>query len=283
MGVDNLENVELGFYGGGMMAEAILRGLLAKQVILPSKIWVCELIQSRREMLAELGVSVTADGNEMLRHCKIVILAVKPDVVPVVLRTITAREKGEGPSSERLLISICAGVKIKALQDGNAKRCCVRVMPNQPCLVGEAASGFTMSKGCTEGHRGIVNKLMGACGYVCELPEKHMDTVTGLSGSGPAYVYMMIEAMSDAGVRQGLPRAAARQLASQTVFGAAKMALQSPEIHLGELRNRVESPGGTTIAATATLEDNGFRWALIDAVAEATERSKELGESDEDD
>lgn len=283
MAVHSLENVELGFYGGGMMAEAILRGLLAEKVIPPSKIWVCELVQSRREMLAGLGVSVTADGKEMLQHCKVVIVAVKPDVVPVVLRTITEHEKDEGPSLDRLLISICAGVKIKALKEGNAKRRCARVMPNQPCLVGEAASVFTMSDGCTARHRHIVDELMGACGYVSELPEKHMDAVTGLSGSGPAYVYMMIEAMSDAGVRQGLPRAVARRLAAQTVFGAAKMALESPETHLGELRNRVESPGGTTIAATATLEDNGFRWALIDAVAEATERSKELGESDEDD
>lgn len=276
MTAEGLSDLSLGFYGGGMMAEAILRGLLRKSVVPPSQIWVCELVEARRNILAKLGISVTADGKEMLESSHVVILAVKPDVVPTVLRTLTAHEESEG-DVDRLLISICAGVTLKALSVGNPERNCVRVMPNQPCLVGEAASAFTMSKGCTEAHRGIAESLMGACGLAVELPEKNLDAVTGVSGSGPAYVYMMIEAMADGGVRQGLPRAVARQLAAQTVFGASKMAIEAPDCHLGELRNRVESPGGTTIAATTALEEGAFRSSLITAVARATERSKELG------
>lgn len=271
-----LDEVTLGFYGGGMMAGAILKGLLARNVVPPGRIWVCELMQARREALAKLGVSVTADGKELLSHSNTVVLAVKPDVVPVVLRTVAEHEK-ENKELDLLLISICAGIKLDTLAQGNPHRKCVRVMPNQPCLVGAAASAFTLSDGCSQLHREIVEALMGACGLVSELPEKNLDAVTGLSGSGPAYVYMMIEAMSDAGVREGLPRAVARQLAAQTVFGAAKTALEMPDVHLGELRNRVESPGGTTIVATSSLEEHGFRAAVIEAVSKSTARAKELG------
>lgn len=264
-----------------MMAEAILRGLLSKNVLPASKIQVCEPVEARREMFAKLGLSVTADGLELLDYSDVIILAIKPDVIPTVLRTIAQFEKSH-KSKDLLFVSICAGVKIKALKASNVKRKCVRVMPNQPCLVGEAMSVFALGKGCTDAHRQIVEQLMSACGIVIELPEKNMDAVTGISGSGPAYVYMMIEAMSDAGVREGLPRTIARQLATQTVLGTAKMALESPDVHLGALRNRVESPGGTTVAATASLEENGFRWAVIEAVSEASQRSKELGGDDDE-
>lgn len=271
-----LDGMSLGFYGGGMMAEAILKGLLNQKTIPPEKVWVCELIPARREQLAKLGVSVTADGEEMLSNSDTVFLAVKPNVVPIVLKTVTKHEQ-ENKDADLLLISICAGVNLEALSEGNPGRNCVRLMPNQPCLVGEAASAFTLSEGCSQSHREIVEALMGACGLLSEIPEKSHDAVAGLSGSGPAYVYMMMEAMSDAGVRGGLPRAVARQLAAQTVLGAAKMALEMPDVHLGELRNRVESPGGTTIAASAILESHGFRSAVIEAVTKATERSKEMG------
>lgn len=260
-----------------MMAEAILRSLLANSVMSPAQITVCELVPQRREALSKLGVSVTADGKDMLDKSRVVILAVKPDVVPIVLRSLTEHEQTE-KAADRLLISICAGVTLDALSAGNAVRNCIRVMPNQPCLVGEAASAYALSSGCTDAHRDVVHTLMGACGFSVELPEKNLDAVTGLSGSGPAYVYMMIEAMADGGVKKGLPRAVALKLAAQTVFGAAKMALAEPDVHPGTLRNRVESPGGTTIAATAALEEGGFRSAVITAVARATERSQELGE-----
>lgn len=259
-----------------MMAEAILRGLLAKDIVPPSKVWVVEPVAARREVLSKLNVSVTAEITQMLSHCKNVFIAVKPQIVPIILPQIEKCEK-DLDLQGTLFISICAGVTIKSLKTGNPNRLIARVMPNQACLVGEGASAFSLSEECIEEHGQIVKTLLGACGEVVELKEGYMDAVVGVSGSGPAYAYMLIEAMSDAGLREGLPRAISRKLAAQTVLGAAKMVLESPTTHLGELRNRVESPGGTTIAATARLEKHGFRYAVIDAVAGATERSRQLG------
>lgn len=259
-----------------MMAEAIIRGILGKEVVAPDAICVCELLQHRREVLSKLGVNTTDTASSMLETCNVVILAVKPDVVPVVLAQISSiRPKSQ---DHTLYVSICAGVTLEALRPAHEeKKMWVRVMPNQPCVVGEAASAFTMSENCSPKHREIVNQLLGACGEVVEVPEKSLDAVTGLSGSGPAFVFMMIEAMTDAGVRKGLSRTVAYKLAAQTVLGAAKMALEFPDRHPAELRNRVESPGGTTIAGTSALERGGFRAAVIDAISQATDRSEELG------
>lgn len=260
-----------------MMAEAIMRGILSKNVIAPSKISVCEVVEQRRTELARLGVHVTPTPAEMLGRAEIVIIAVKPDIVPIVLDAIGDHEENpEATRAKQLFISICAGVTLDTLEDFNTKRKCVRVMPNQPCVVGEAASAFAMNANCHVEDKHLVNLLMGACGLVEEVPEKHMDAVTGLSGSGPAYAFMMIEAMADGGVRMGLPRHTAKKLAAQTLLGAAKMVLETG-LHPAELRNRVESPGGTTTAATATLESGGFRGAVINAVSRATERSEQLG------
>ncbi|CDF32145.1 unnamed protein product [Chondrus crispus] len=274
-----MNDVSVGFYGGGMMAEAILKGLLNRKTIAPQNMWVCELVQARREELAKLGVSVTADGEEMLSNSNTIFLAVKPNIVPIVLEDVTNFEK-QNRRKQLLVVSICAGVDLGSLAAGNPRRKCIRVMPNQACLVGEAASSFTLNKKCTQEDREVVETLMGSCGLLSEVPEKSINAVTGLSGSGPAYVYMMMEAMSDAGVREGLPRAVARQLACQTVLGAAKMALEQPDVHLGELRNRVESPGGTTIAASAILENRGFRSAVIEAIREATNRAEEMSKKE---
>ncbi|PXF43569.1 Pyrroline-5-carboxylate reductase [Gracilariopsis chorda] len=266
----------LGFLGGGMMAEAIIRGILGKKVLKPDSIYVCELLEHRREALSTFGVKTTDTASSMLERCNVVILAVKPDVVPLVLGQISSIK----PKSQdhTLYVSICAGVTLEALCPPlEEKKMWVRVMPNQPCVVGEAASAFAMNERCSAKHRQIVNQLLGACGAVVEVPEKNLDAVTGLSGSGPAFVFMMIEAMTDAGVRKGLLRTVASKLAAQTVLGAAKMALEFPERHPAELRNRVESPGGTTIAGTVALESGGFRAAVINAVSQATDRSEELG------
>ena len=259
-----------------MMAEAILQGLLSKKIVQPEQITVCELLEQRRKLIAEKGVYVTADGCEMLRRSTVVIIAVKPHIVPMILPAVSKHEK-DYPENPQLFISICAGVTLSTLQSGNSSRKCVRVMPNQPCLVGEAASAFTMSETCVDRDGKVVDLLLGACGFAVQLPERNLDAVTGLSGSGPAFVFMMIEAMADGGVRKGLPRAVARHLAAQTVLGAAKMTLDFPDLHPAELRNRVESPSGTTIAGTAALEEGGFRSAVINAVSRATERSEELG------
>lgn len=266
-------DTRLGFFGGGMMAEAIIKGLLSKNV-LPDLITVCERYAPRRDVMSAMGVTATADATLMLDSSNVVIVAVKPDAVQSVLADFSRAE-----IPKPLMISICAGVNLETLHDFQSKygKKVVRVMPNTPCLVGEGASAFCMSDSCTEEDRAIVTSIMGAVGFVVELPEKNLDAVTGLSGSGPAYVYMFIEALADGGVLKGLPRSTARTLAAQMVFGSAKMVVDAPDVHPAELRNRVESPGGTTIAGSQALEEGGFRASIIAAVAAATERSKELG------
>ena len=266
----------LGFFGGGMMAESILRVLLSKKVLEKEQISVCEVVESRREDLKNFGIHVTSDAQEMLQRSETVIIAVKPDIVKVIAKEIVKSDDNSTSGSKRLYISICAGVTLETLESFSMQKY-VRVMPNQPCLVGEAASAFTMNKNCSPSDKIRVKTLLSACGVAEELQEKQMDSVTGLSGSGPAFVFMMIEAMTDGGVRNGLSRPVARKLAVQTVLGSAKMAKECEDMHPGQLRNQVESPGGTTIAGTSTLERHGFRSAVIEAVTAATQRSKELG------
>jgi pyrroline-5-carboxylate reductase len=181
------------------------------------------------------------------------------------------------------LISICAGVTLESLtasmlpsvEERHVRA--IRVMPNTPCLVGEAATAFCVNRNCDANDRARTGTIMSNVGIAVEVQEKMMDAVTGLSGSGPGYVYMFIEALSDAGVLNGIPRPVARRLAAQAVYGTAKMVIDDPTTHLGELRNRVESPGGTTIAGTQALEANGFRAAVVAAVSAATKRATELG------
>ncbi|KAI0565703.1 Pyrroline-5-carboxylate reductase [Gracilaria domingensis] len=273
-----IPEVRVGFFGGGMMAEAIIRGILHKEVVEAQSIFVCEFLPQRRQLLSELNINTTDDAKEMLKSSNVVVLAIKPNDVPNVLRTINDNQSAK--EDDTLYISICAGITLTALSEaqpahGETKKW-ARVMPNQPCVVGAAASAFTMNHKCDECDKTVVEGLMGACGMVVQVPEKNLDAVTGLSGSGPAFVFMMIEAMTDAGVRKGLPRSTAYKLASQTVFGSAKMALEFDR-HPAELRNRVESPGGTTIAGTVALESGGFRAAVIDAISKAVDRSAELG------
>lgn len=271
------ESFKLGFYGGGMMAEAIIKALLKEEIVPPSRIYVCEISQQRRTLLEGLGLHVSSDPAEMLQKSKVLIIAVKPDLVPLVCNELKSHHFDFDPASEKLVISICAGVTLDQISFGNPDRKCIRVMPNQPCLVGEAASAFALSPNCQDADRRKVELLMGACGLVLEVQEKFLDAVTGLSGSGPGFVFMMMEAMTDAGVRNGLPRPIARKLAVQTVRGTAKMALEFDNTHLAELRNRVESPGGTTIAGTSALESGRFRASIIEAISCATSRSEQLG------
>jgi pyrroline-5-carboxylate reductase len=176
-----------------------------------------------------------------------------------------------------LVVSIAAGVRLSTLAEGlGANVRLVRVMPNTPCLVGRGACGFCLGKAATADDGQLVHQLLAAVGIAVEVEEKLLNAVTGLSGSGPAFVYVAIEALSDGGVRAGLPRSAATTLAVQTVLGAAEMVLATGE-HPGVLKDRVTSPGGTTIAGLAALESGGFRAALLDAVDAATRRSEELG------
>jgi pyrroline-5-carboxylate reductase len=179
--------------------------------------------------------------------------------------------------SRHLIVSIAAGISLRQLADSlGSERRLVRVMPNMPCLVGASASGYAPGESATPEDVNLVDRLLNAVGRAFRLPEHLLDAVTGLSGSGPAFVYVMIEALSDGGVRMGLPREVATALAAQTVFGAAKMVLETGA-HPAVLKDMVASPGGTTIAGLHALEQRGLRLALMDAVEAATRRSIELG------
>lgn len=267
-----LGNKRFGFVGSGMMAEAIVRGLL-KAGVAPARIIASDTDERRRDLFArELGVSAVPDNRSVVEAADIVFLAVKPFVVGEVLT-----EVGSLLTADKILISIAAGVTTESIQSRlHADVPVVRVMPNTPCLIGEGASAVAPGKYATKEHVEAALQVFGSVGTAVQITEDKMDAVTGLSGSGPAYVYMFIEALADGGVRMGLPKAVALKLAAQTVAGAGDMVLQTGE-HPAVLRDRVMTPGGTTVMGVSALEAAAFRSACIEAVAEATRRSAELG------
>ena len=269
-----LENKKIGFIGAGMMAEAIVRGLL-KAGMDPARITASDPIDGRCEFCRkELGVTASADNHAVVRFADVIVLATKPYIIPTVLADI-----GGAVKSDQLLISIAAGTTIGSIQSklsGNIP--VIRVMPNTPCLIGEGAGALAPGKFATPEHMSLAAEIFRAVGVAVETTEDKLDAVTGLSGSGPAYVYTFIEALADGGVRMGLPKSVALLLAAQTVSGAAKMVLQSGD-HPAVLRDRVMTPGGTTIAGMAILEKRAFRSAAMEAVTAATERAAELGKT----
>ncbi len=265
-------NQRLGILGAGKMGSALMRGFTEAGLLAPGQIIASDIDQAALGRLRkELGIKVAADNQEVVKSAEIVLLALKPEKIQPVLR-----ETKESISPKHLIISIAAGVSIKAIEEvvGTGRRI-IRVMPNTPCLIRAGASAFSPGKGATQEDREMVRSLLSAVGLVVELPEKQLNAVTGLSGSGPAYGFMIIEALADGGVKMGLPRAVAMQLAAQTVLGAAKLVIETKR-HPGELKDQVASPGGTTIAGIAALERAGLRAALIEAVEAATRRSMEL-------
>ncbi|KAA8491956.1 Pyrroline-5-carboxylate reductase [Porphyridium purpureum] len=269
---DKSDGLRMGFLGGGMMAEALVRGLLNKDMIDPAQCWVSDVSQPRLDVMGALGLNATFDGEEVLRHTDIVVLAVKPDTAATALEPTRSTDKAH------LIISICAGVTLSSLESFvGPKTRVVRVMPNTPCLVGATAAGYALGAKASQQDSQTVDRIFASVGLARAVPEKLLDAVTGVSGSGPAYVYMFIEALADGGVLNGLPRDTARALAAQVVYGTAKMVLENPDTHVGELRNRVESPGGTTIAGTNALEQGQFRGTVMNAVSAATTRAKEMG------
>jgi pyrroline-5-carboxylate reductase len=255
------------------MAEAMTKGLIAGGIP-ASGIAVAEPVAERRSFLGEhYGVSCTDDNASLVKESDVIILAVKPQVAGKVLHGI-----GTLSVSGKLFISIMAGVKsstIEAAFKGEAR--VVRVMPNTPALVLEASSAIAPGAFAKPEDTAITRSILEMVGKAWIIEEKLMDAVTGLSGSGPAYVLAFIEALSDAGVKNGLSREIATGLAAQTVFGTAKLLLETGE-HPAVLRDKVTSPGGTTIAGLHVLEKEGFSGAVIDAVDAATSRSKELGQ-----
>jgi pyrroline-5-carboxylate reductase len=257
--------------GGGAMGAAFAKGVVTSGAVAASDVIVADLDEPRLGKLTrDLGVKTTTDNAVAVKDSDIVLLAVKPAIVPVVVESIAGTVSGE------LIISIAAGVSLEAIEsrlpDGIGV---IRAMPNTPCQIGAGAIGFSPGKAATRDQIAAAQEICDAVGISVEVPEKLLNAVTGLSGSGPAYVYLMIEAMSDAGVRVGLPRPIALKLAAQTVYGSAKMVIDE-QAHPAVLKDQVTSPGGTTIAGLDELEKAGLRSALMEAVKAATRRSEEL-------
>ena len=264
----------VGFIGAGKMATALARGLVAAGFTTVEQILASDVVPAAKKQFAEETGSRVVDSNaDVAAASQILILAVKPQQMSGVLAELKPRL-----TAQHLVISIAAGIPLKALLAGLGEQTrLVRVMPNTPCLVGESASGFAIGGAATVADKALVEQLLSSVGVAVAVDEKLLDAVTGLSGSGPAYVYQIIEALSDGGVRVGLPRDVATKLAAQTVLGAAKMVLETGQ-HPGVLKDAVTSPGGTTIAGLHALERGGLRAALMNAVEAATNRSKELGQ-----
>jgi pyrroline-5-carboxylate reductase len=265
---------KIAFLGAGNMAEALVKGLLRAHVAEPHEI-VCSDRREERgpELVQRYGVRFTASNLEAVESAELVILSVKPQVMNKLLEEIApALDQG------KLVISIAAGVPIEAIERkvGHGVRI-VRTMPNTPALVGAGATALVAGAHATDADLRQARALFEAIGTCVVVDEPLLDAVTGLSGSGPAYIFLVIEALSDAGVKVGLPRAIAQDLAAQTVLGSAKLLIETGE-HPGRLKDQVTSPGGTAIAGLHTLEAGGLRTTLMNAVEAATRRSQELGE-----
>lgn len=263
----------LGFLGAGKMASALARGFVAAGLTEPDRVVASDPFEAARELFQKsVGCRTTDNNRKVLEESDVLILAVKPNLVLSVLEEIRPDFH-----SRHLLISIAAGISLRTLEAGlNKESRVVRVMPNTPALVGASATGFAAGAAATSQDAALVRNLFSSVGTVVQLEEKLLDAVTGLSGSGPAFVYMIIEAMSDGGVAEGLPRDVATQLAAQTVWGSAKMVLET-RLHPAVLKDMVASPGGTTIEGIHELEKGNVRSSLINAVRIAAEKSRQLG------
>jgi len=266
--------LKIGFLGAGKMATALAKGFVNAGLARPQDVLASDPMEEARQGFSkDVGAKATGSNREVLQFAQVLVLAVKPDQVNDVVK-----EAREVFTDKHLLISIAAGVPIAKLAAGlSPKARIIRVMPNTPALVGASASAYALGEGARKEDGELAKRLLSAVGVAFEVKESLLDAVTGLSGSGPAYIYMIIEALSDGGVAAGLPRDVATQLAAQTVLGSAKMVLETGK-HPGALKDMVTSPGGTTIEGLHELEKGGLRAALINAVRAATEKSRKLGQ-----
>ncbi len=269
----DVKTLKLGVIGGGAMAENILRGVLASGLISASQITVSDIQSRRLKYLKEaFKVSTSLDNHEIVSGADVILLAVKPQNMKVLLSEINPVT-----DEKKLLLSIAAGVKSGAISQGlSGKGRIIRIMPNIAAKVLESASALCLGPSATGDDLTIAKKIFEAVGKTVVIDEELMDAVTGLSGSGPAYFFLIIEAMADAGVKAGLTRSTAQKLAAQTCFGAAKLVLDAGETP-AKLKDLVTSPGGTTIAGIHVLEKGSARGIIMDAVEAAVNRSKELG------
>jgi len=269
----SVKGKRVGFIGGGNMGEALIRGLIGANLVKPDFITATDVRADRaKELIDQFGVTAHSDNARCVRDADVVILAVKPQIMSDVLRDIAPAVE-----SRHLLISIAAGVATATIRAALGKDArIIRVMPNTPALVLQGAAAVAKGKGLERDDLATAQEIFGAVGRVVVLDEELMDAVTGLSGSGPAYVAIVIESLADGGVKMGLDRATAMTLATQTVLGAAQLLLETG-LHPGALKDMVSSPGGTTIAGISALEEGGIRTTFIRAVERATLRSRELG------
>lgn len=263
--------MKLGVIGCGKMGTALVEGAIRSGGVNAADVTGVDVYPGARENFAKATGATVSEALSAVAGCEVVLLCTKPLDVRSALQSLTA----DGQS--RLVISIAAGITLAALEEAASPSTrIIRAMPNTPALVGKGAAAFCLGSRATAEDAASAKMLLGAVGLAVEVPERLMDAVTGLSGSGPAYVYLVIEALADGGVRNGLARADAIRLAAQTVFGSAAMVLETGE-HPAILKDMVTSPGGTTIAGLAELEKCGLRSSLIEAVTAATRRAAELG------
>jgi pyrroline-5-carboxylate reductase len=272
------EGKKVGFLGAGNMGEAMIKGLIQAGLVDAKALCATDV---RADRLAELarghGIRTVASNAALVAESDVVVLAVKPQIVGAVLKEI-----GGAVDARKLLISIAAGVHTRTLRGHLGKPArLIRVMPNTPALVLEGVTAIARAEGLDAGDLETAEELFRAVGRVVVLDEDALDAVTGLSGSGPAYVAVVIESLADGGVNMGLDRGTAMTLAVQTVLGSAKL-IRETGLHPGQLKDMVASPGGTTIAGIAALEEGGARRAFIQAVERATRRSRELGKPEPD-
>jgi len=272
--VDMASKSNIGFIGAGKMATALAKGFVRAELVTAKDIIASDPYDvARKQFVAELKAKATVSNLEVAESATVLILATKPDQVGGALAEIRGAF-----TDKHLLISIAAGVTLARLEGAlPAGARVIRVMPNTPALVGAGASAYALGKNATPADGELAKKLLSAVGAALPVKESLLDAVTGLSGSGPAYVYQFVEALSDGGVAAGLPRDVATKLAAQTVLGAAKMVLETGQ-HPGALKDQVTSPGGTTIEGLHELEKGKLRATVMNAVREATEKSKKLGQ-----
>ena len=264
-------SVKLGVIGGGVMGSAIVSRLLIQGIYQPTEVLISEPTLGQRELLQQqYGVGVTGDNN-LAMTAPVLLLAIKPQIFGQVVSELSQ------PSPAQLIVSILAGVSIAQLEQAFPDRAVIRAMPNTPATVGMGMTAVSAGNHVSAAQLELATELFQAVGAVVTVPESLMDAVTGLSGSGPAFVAIAIEALADGGVAAGLPRQIADKLALQTVLGTAQL-LNESQLHPAQLKDLVTSPGGTTITGITKLEQAGFRSALIEAVIAAARRSQELGQ-----
>ena len=268
----------IGFIGAGNMGGALIRALVKREIVEASQIQVSDVDAAKLEVLqSELGVLTNQDNSVLMKEAECIVLAVKPQNMKEMLSDVAPHAH-----DEQCFVSIAAGIPTRMIEEAlGGKPRVVRVMPNTPSLIGEGAAGLAAGQYANKEDLALAQEIFNAVGISVVVEEKQLDAVTGLSGSGPAYFFFMIENLIEAGCEVGLPREVAEQLVRQTALGAARMVIETEDSPAG-LREKVTSPGGTTFAGLERLREGGFSELIRACVARATERSVELGRQDTD-